>query len=511
MGSEMTTLGGLATGFAAALTPGNLVYGLLGVVLGTAVGVLPGLGPAVAISLLLPLTFGLDPVAAFIMFGGIYYGAMYGGAKTAILVNTPGCSASVVSTFDGYPMARSGRGGKALAAAAISSFFGGTFATIMLMLLAPLLVEFALQFGPADYFALMLMALTMVAAIAGESGVKAAFATCLGLSISTIGIDLQTGASRLTFGIEQLYNGIGVVVGGIGLFAIGEALWVAAGGTGPAALDRPLGRAFWLSASEWKRSLFAWLRGAVIGFFAGVLPGSGGTLATFMAYGVEKRISREPERFGKGALEGVAAPEAANNAAAGGSMVPLLALGIPGSATTAVMLAAFQLYGLQPGPLLFTHNENLVWVLIASLYVANILLVALNLPLVGMWARLLRIPPGLLYGAVVVFSALGAFSLKGSLSDVIIIWVLGVLAFVLRRFAIPVAPVLLALVLGPLLEQEFRRALTVSGGDLSTFVTRPISATLLAIAVLSLAGSFWVGRRRTSHAQSGPSFVAADD
>lgn len=510
MGSELQTLAGLGSGFAAALTPVNLLYGLMGVVLGTGIGVLPGLGPAVAISLLLPLTFGLDPVVAFIMFGGIYYGAMYGGAKTAILVNTPGCSASVVSTFDGYPLARSGRGGKALAAAAISSFVGGTFATVMLMLLAPLLVEFALEFGPADYFSLMLMALTMVAAIAGKSGVKAAFATCLGLSISTIGIDLQTGVSRLTFGIEQLYNGIGVVVGGIGLFAIGEALWVAGGG-GPPVVNRPMGGGFWLRANEWRISIFAWLRGAVIGFFAGVLPGSGGTLATFMAYGVEKRISSTPERFGKGALEGVAAPEAANNAAAGGSMVPLLALGIPGSATTAVMLAAFQLYGLQPGPLLFTHNENLVWALIASLYVANVLLVCLNLPLVGMWARLLRVPPGLLYGTVVIFSALGAFSLKGSLSDVIAIWVLGVLAFVLRRFTIPVAPVLLALVLGPLLEQEFRRALTVSGGDMSIFFTRPISATLLAIAVVSLAGSFWVSRRHVTTREHRRGLVTADD
>ena len=511
MGNELSTVGGLAGGFASALAPTNLLYGLLGVVLGTATGVLPGLGPAVAISLLLPLTFGLDPVAAFIMFGGIYYGAMYGGATTAILVNTPGCSASVVSTFDGYPLARSGQGGTALATAALSSFFGGTFATVMLMLLAPVLVEFALKFGPADYFSLMFMALTMVAAVAGKSGVKAAFATCLGLSISSIGIDLQTGASRLTFGVEELYSGIGVVVGGIGLYAIGEALWVAASGGGPPVQSRPVGRGFWLSASQWRRSIFAWMRGTVIGFFAGVLPGSGGTLATFMAYGVEKRISRSPERFGKGALEGLAAPEAANNAAAGGSMVPLLALGIPGSATTAVMLAAFQLYGLQPGPLLFTNNQGLVWALIASLYVANVLLVVLNLPLVGLWARLLSIPSGLLYGAVVMFSALGAFSLKGSIGDVLIIWVLGALAFVLRRFSVPVAPVLLGLVLGPLLEQEFRRALTVSGGDPSIFLTRPISATLLAIAFISLTGSFILSRRQRKGVQPGQAFMAADD
>lgn len=510
MGSEGTILSGLGSGFAAALSVTNLLYGLLGVVLGTATGVLPGLGPAVAISLLLPLTFGLDPIAAFIMFGGIYYGAMYGGATTAILVNTPGCSASVVSTLDGYPLARKGRGGTALAAAAIGSFVGGTFATLMLMLSAPLLVEFALNFGPADYFSLMLMALTMVAAIAGKSGIKAAFATCLGLTISCIGIDLQSGATRLTFGIEQLYSGIGVVVGGIGLFAIGEALWVAAGGGGPPVETHAVGRGLWLTASEWARSSFAWLRGTIIGFFAGILPGSGGTLATFMAYGVEKRVSREPDKFGTGVVEGVAAPEAANNAAAGGSMVPLLALGIPGSATTAVMLAAFQLYGLQPGPLLFSNNQNLVWALIASLYLANVLLVVLNLPLVGLWARLLRIPPGLLYGAVVVFSALGAFSLKGSIGDVIIIWVLGVVAFCLRKFSIPVAPVLLALVLGPLLEQEFRRAMTVSGGDLSIFVTRPISAVLLLIAFVSVAGSVVATRLRRKSKSYSDELIAED-
>ena len=489
-------LNGLGQGFAAALSATNLLYGLIGVVLGTATGVLPGLGPAVAISLLLPLTFGLDPITAFIMFGGIYYGAMYGGATTAILVNTPGCSASVVSTLDGYPLARSGRGGAALATAAIGSFVGGTFATLMLMLSAPLLVTFALKFGPADYFSLMLMALTMVAAIAGKSGVKAAFATFLGLTISSIGIDLQTGATRLTFGIEELYGGIGVVVGGIGLFAIGEALWVAGGGgSGPPPPTHKLGGGLFMTVAEWGRAMLAWLRGTLIGFFAGVLPGSGGTLATFMAYGIEKRISKDPDSFGTGVIEGVAAPEAANNAAAGGSMVPLLALGIPGSATTAVMLAAFQLYGLQPGPLLFNNNADLVWALIASLYLANVLLVILNLPLVGLWARLLRIPPGLLYGAVIVFSTLGAFSLKGSTADVLIIWVLGVMAFCLRKFSIPVAPVLLAMVLGPLLEQEFRRAMSVSSGDLTIFITRPISATLLATSLISVASSGFVTRR----------------
>jgi putative tricarboxylic transport membrane protein len=483
------TLSNLGAGFLSALTPEHLGFGILGVILGTATGVLPGLGPAVAIALLLPMTFGLDPVSSFIMFGGIYYGAMYGGAITSILVNTPGDSAAVVTTFDGFPMAQKGEGGKALTVAAIGSCIGGTFATVMLTLTAPILIMFALKFGPADYFALMILALTMVAAIAGESALKAAFAACVGLALAMIGIDMQSGEARWTFGIPHLYNGIDVVLGGIGLFAISEVLWVAAGGQSKG-VDNYRATGVMLTASEWTRSGVAWLRGTIIGFFAGVLPGSGGTLATFLAYGVEKRFSKHPEQFGKGAIEGVAAPEAANNAAAGGSMVPLLALGIPGSATTAVMLAAFQLYGIQPGPLLFQNNADLVWTLIASLYIANILLVVLNLPLVGVWARLLRVPYGILYSAVLVFSTLGAYSLQGSLEDVGIAWALGIMAFIMRRYGFPIAPVLLALVLGPMIEQEFRRAMTISSGDLMIFFTRPISATLLFVSAVSIAAAF---------------------
>ena len=489
-------LASLGAGFATAATPENLAFGVLGVVLGTCVGVLPGLGPAVAISLLLPLTFGLDPIAAFIMFGGIYYGAMYGGATTAILVNTPGCSSSAVTTFDGHPLARKGRAGTALIAAIIGSFVGGTFATLMLMLLAPALVEMALLFGPPEYFALMLFALTMVASIGGRSLLKAIFATLLGIAIAMIGIDLQTGTPRMTFGIPELASGINVVLAGIGLFAVGEALWIASGGGAEADDVNAVGRRLWMTANEWRRATVAWTRGTVLGFFAGVLPGSGGTLATFLAYGVEKRLSRTPGRFGEGAVEGVAAPEAANNAAAGGSMVPLLALGIPGSATTAVMLVAFQIYGLQPGPLLFANSGDLVWGLIASLYIANVLLVVLNLPLVGVWARLLSLPQGLLYAAVLVFSTLGAYSLKGSLGDVLIVYVLGALAFGLRRFGFPVAPVLLGVVLGPLIEQEFRRSLALSGGDYGVFAERPIAMGLLALTALSVGAAAFAGRER---------------
>lgn len=480
----------LIAGFSTAATSENLLFGIAGVLLGTAVGVLPGLGPAVAISLLLPLTFGLDPVSAFIMFGGIYYGAMYGGATTAILVNTPGSASAAVTTFDGHPLAKQGRAGAALIAAIIGSFIGGTFATLMLMLVAPGLVEVALKFGPPEYFALMLLALVLVSTVGGNTLAKALFATLLGIAIGMVGIDLQTGEARMTFGIPQLYSGVSVVLAAIGLFAVGEAFWVASGGNKSENKHfTEGGKKLRMSRPEWVRSSIAWTRGTIIGFFVGILPGSGGTLASFMAYGVEKKFSKHPEKFGQGVVEGVAAPEASNNAAAGGSMVPLLALGIPGSATTAVMLVAFQMYGLQPGPLLFENSGDLVWALIASLYITNVLLVMLNLPLVSIWAKLLDLPPAIIYSAVLVFSTLGAYSLKGSMGDVVIVYLLGLLAFILRRFSFPVAPVLLGILLGPLIEQEFRRSLSISGGDFSILVTRPLALLFLSISILSILGS----------------------
>lgn len=474
----------MSTGFSVALSPNNLVFGLLGVLIGTAVGVLPGLGPSVAIALLLPLTFGLDPTTAFILFGGIYYGTMYGGSTTSILINTPGDAASSVSTFEGYPMAKKGQGGVALATSAIGSFIGGTFATFMLMIAATSLASATLWFGPPEYFALMLFALTMVTGMAGKSLPRGLFALALGLGLAMIGIDLQTGANRLTFGIEELYGGIDVALGAVGLFAVGEALWlIAAPPSGPTE-QLPTNR-LWLTLNEWKRSAIPWIRGSLVGFFSGLLPGTGATFATFMAYGVERRFAKNPEEFGKGAIEGLAGPEAANNAAAGASMVPLLALGIPGSATTAIMLVAFQLYGLQPGPTLLENNKELVWGLIASLYVANVLLVVLNLPLVGLWVQLLRIPKGLLTAIILVFSTVGAYSLQGSLGDVVIVWLLGVAAFLLRRYGFPIAPVLLGLVLGPLIEQDLRRSLAMSSGDFSIFLTRPVAGGILAVVALT--------------------------
>ena len=477
----------LAVGFGAALAPANLLLGLIGVTLGTAIGVLPGLGPALTISMLLPLTFGLPPVSAFILFGGIYYGAMYGGSTTSILVRMPGEASSVVTALDGFEMARQGRAGAALATAAIGSFIAGTFATVMLMLLAPALVEVALGFGPAEYCVLMLFALTALGGLSGESRAKGAFAICLGLALGTVGIDGQTGQPRFTFGVAGLLGGMNVVVVTVGLFAIGEVFWYAAARSAACQARPAVAGPVRMTREEWRRSWPAWIRGTVIGFFTGILPGAGATVASFLSYAAERRVAARPDRFGRGAIEGVAGPEAANNASAGGSLVPLLALGVPGSGTTAVMLAAFQMYGLQPGPLLFTQDSTLVWGLIASLYVSNALLLVLNLPLVGLWVRLLQVPRPLLFAAVLAFSTLGVYTLNNNLFDVVVAYGLGVAAVVLRRHAVPLAPIVLAVVLGPLLEQEFRRAMAISVGDPTVFVTRPVSAAILALTALTVA------------------------
>ena len=477
----------LAVGFGAALAPLNLLFGVIGVTLGTAVGVLPGIGPALTISMLLPLTFGMDPVGAFIMFGGIYYGAMYGGSTTSILVKMPGEASSVMTALDGFRMTCKGRGGAALATAAIGSFIAGTFATVMLMMMAPVLVEFALGFGPSEYFALMVLALTAITGLSGESPAKGAFATLLGLALGTIGIDLQTGQARFTFGAQGLLGGMNVVVVTVGLFAVGEVFWYAATRRTSSEERAPVGGRVRLTREEWRRSFPAWIRGTVIGFFTGILPGAGATVASFLSYDAERRLAKAPEEFGDGAIEGVAGPEAANNASAGGSLVPLLALGIPGSGTTAVMLAAFQTYGLQPGPLLFAQDSALVWGLIASLYVSNALLLVLNLPLIKVWVRLLHVPTPLLFAAVLAFSTLGVYTLNNNIFDVTIVYVLGFLAFFMRRYGFPLAPTILAVVLGPLLEQAFRRAMAISDGDPTVFLTRPLSAAILVLALAAVS------------------------
>jgi putative tricarboxylic transport membrane protein len=481
----MESFAGIVSGFALVLQPSYLLLALLGAALGTAIGVLPGIGPALTISLLMPITYKLvDPVGAFILFGGIYYGAMYGGSTTSILINTPGESASVVTTLDGYKMARKGRAGAALATSAIGSFVAGTVATFLLMILAPPLVDFALKFGPSEYFALMVLSLCTVTAIGGGEPSKAAFSTMLGLAMGMVGIENTSGQLRFAFGIPALFDGIGVVVAAIGLFAISEVLF-GLGNLRERAVPRMMETgSLWMTRDEWLRSIGPWLRGSAVGFLVGALPGAGATIATFMSYGVEKKVARHPEQFGKGAIEGVAGPEAANNASAGGALVPLLTLGIPGSATAAVMLAALQGYGINTGPLLLQKHPELVWGLIASLYIGNVMLLVLNLPLVGLWVKLLKIPEALLYPMILAFSILGVYSLSRNVFDLYMMFGIGILGFMLRRYGYPLAPIVLGLVLGPMLETEFRRALVGSRGDWLVLVNRPLAAVILALAVL---------------------------
>ncbi len=493
------TLHALAVGFGVALTPINLLWGFVGVTLGTAIGVLPGVGPALTVAMLLPLTTKIEPTGALIMFAGIYYGAMYGGSTTTILLNTPGESASIATALEGNKMAKRGRAGPALATSAIGSFVAGTIATVLLTLLAPIVVEVALKFGPTEYFALMVFAFVTVAAVLGSSTVRGLTMLFFGLLFGLVGIDDQTGQMRYAFGVPELMDGIDVVVLAVGLFAVGEALYVAAYQSRlPETMEQVTG-SLRMSREDWRRSWPAWLRATAIGFPFGTIPAGGAEIPTFLSYAVEKKLTKYPEEFGHGAIEGVAGPEAANNASSTGVLVPLLTLGIPTSATAAILLAAFQNYGLQPGPLLFQTQAALVWGLIASMYIGNILLLILNLPLIGLWVRVLRIPQPLLYAGILVFATLGAYSLHQSVVDLATLYVFGLLGFLMRRFGFPVAPAVIGLILGPLAESQFRRALAISQGDPSVFLTHPISATLLALAVAVTLGPWIykvVGERR---------------
>jgi putative tricarboxylic transport membrane protein len=449
---------------------------------------------ALTVAVLLPVTFSLDPISAFIMFGGIYYGAMYGGSTTSILLNTPGETGSIATAIDGYQMARQGRGAAALTTAAIGSFVAGTLATIGLTFFAPVLASVALEFGPAEYFGLAVLAFCAVTSLLGASLTRGLFSLFLGLALGLVGIDQLTGTARFSFGIPQLLDGIDVVILVIGLFAVGETLYQAwqHGRDEIEAIE--LHDFTGMNREEWKRSWKPWLRGTAIGFPLGVLPMGGTVIPTFLSYITEKRLSDRPEEFGHGAIEGVAGPEAANNAAAAGVLVPLLTLGLPSSATAAIMLAAFQQYGLQPGPLLFSTRPDLVWTLIASLYIGNAMLLILNLPLVGVWARVMLVPRPLLFGGVLVLASLGAYSLNRSILDLGLLYMVGAIGCLMRVYDFPLVPAVLGLVLGPLAEQQFRRAMAISEGDLSVFVTRPIAATLLVSAAAVLAGPWLVKR-----------------
>jgi len=477
----------LWTGLAAALSLQYLLFALVGCVLGTLIGVLPGLGPAAGTAILIPLTFHLDATGAIIMLAAIYYGAMYGGTITSVLINVPGEAASVVTCLDGYQMARQGRAGAALGIADIGSFVGGIFAALALALVALPLARFALAFGPPEFFALMFMGMCLVTGLAGQSLAAALLMTVLGLLLSLIGIDPVRGAPRFTFGVPELYDGLGFVPVVMGLFGVAEILLM---------IETPFRQAvdtkikgLWPSREEWKRSSGAIGRGTVIGFLLGLIPGVGAVIPTFMAYIFEKRISRHPEKFGTGVIEGVAAPETANNAYANAAMVPLLVLGVPSSPTIAILMGAFIINGLTPGPFLFKERPDLVWTVIASFFTGNVILLILNLPLVGLWARLLKVPYQYLCAGTLLFCILGAYSLKGTVFDVGVMLVFGIIGYFLRKLGLPIAPAVLALILGPFMEKSLRTSLEMSGGDFGIFLTRPISATLIACAALIIAVS----------------------
>ena len=481
---DLATLAALGQGFASALTLPHLWWAFAGATLGTAVGVLPGIGPALTVAILLPVTFTLDPISAFIMFGGIYYGAMYGGSTTSILLSAPGETASMVTAIDGHMMARQGRASAALATAAIGSFVAGTLATAALTFSAPLLASVALRFGPAEYFALTVVAFTAVTVVVGASLARGLMSLFLGLALGLIGIDPLTGAARFSWGLPQLLDGIDVMILVIGLFAVGETLFQA----WRRLHDEPHVIAVHdfsgMRRDDWKRSWKPWLRGTAIGFPLGVLPCGGAELPTLISYMTEKRLSPRPEEFGRGAIEGVAGPEAANNASAAGVLVPLLTLGLPSSATAAVLLSAFQQYGLQPGPLLFAARPDLVWTMIASLYLGNLMLLVLNLPLARVWARIMLVPRSMLFAGILVLASLGAYSLNRSMLDLALLYAVGAVGCAMRVHDVPLAPAVLGLILGPMAEQHFRRATAIAEGDYFVFLSRPLSATILLIAAL---------------------------
>lgn len=481
----MEILSNLATGFAVALTPANLLYCFLGSFIGTAIGVLPGLGPPATIALLLPVTYGIPATSAVILLAGIFYGAMYGGSTTSILLNIPGEAASVVTCLDGYQMARQGKAGAALAISAFGSFIAGTLAIFGLMLLAPPLASFALKFGPAENFALLALGLMMVGYLAGASLVKGLMMAGLGLLLGTVGLDPIMGTQRFTYGVFKLSEGFDFILVAMGLFGIGEVL-ANVEQTITADVFQTKIRGLLPTREEWRQAAAPIARGSLLGFFIGVLPGGGAIISSFIAYAVEKKFSRHPERFGKGAIEGVAAPESANNSAATSSFVPLLTLGIPGNASIAMIFAALLIHGIRPGPLLVADRPEVFWGLVASMYIGNIMLLVLNLPLIGLWVKLLKVPYPLLAPLILVFVLIGAYSVNNSSFDVGITIAFGFLGYLLRKFDFEPAPLVLAMILGPQLEASLRRSLIYSRGDLMVFFERPIAAALLALAVLML-------------------------
>jgi putative tricarboxylic transport membrane protein len=473
----------LLGGFATAATPINLLWAFVGCAIGTAIGVLPGLGPAVTVAMLLPITSQVEPTASMIFFAGIYYGAMYGGSTTSILLNTPGETGTMVTALEGFKMAKNGRAGAALATSAIGSFVAGTIATVLVTLFAPFVAEFAVKLGPPEYFCLMLLAFVTVSAVLGKSTLRGMTALFIGLAIGLVGIDQITAQVRYAEGIPEFMDGIEVVLVAVGLFAVGETLYNALyEGRSSSELNR-MNRVH-MTRTEWRRSWPAWLRGTFLGFPFGTIPAGGSEIPTFLSYAAERKLSKHPEEFGTtGAIEGVAGPEAANNAAVTATLVPLLTLGIPTSVTAAILLSALQNYGIQAGPQLFQTSSALVWAMIASLYIGNIMLLVLNLPMVGLWVKLLKIPKPQLYAGILIFATVGVYGMRQSAFDLFMMFGVGVLGVLMRRFDFPTAPVVVGMILGPLAEAQMRNALSIGEGRWSVFVERPLSATLLAIVV----------------------------
>jgi putative tricarboxylic transport membrane protein len=478
----------LSLGFSIAFTPFNLMMAVAGVMVGMLIGALPGVGPPSGVAMLLPLTFGMDPTSGIIMLAALYAGTMYGGTITSVLINTPGESASVVTCLDGYQMALQGRAGPALGIAAFGSFIAGTIGVVLLMLVSPALARWALAFGPPETFALMLLGLTTVTMLAGEDPLKAYISMVLGLMLAMVGFDIISGDARYGLGIPEMMDGIDFLPVAIGLFGLGEVLADAEQvGKAPVAKGRYGLRDVMPSAADWVRSRWAIARGTVVGFAVGMLPGAGPTVASFLAYTVEKKVSKHPEEFGRGAIEGVAAPESANNAAATAAMVPMLTLGIPGSATTAIMLGGLMMWGLRPGPMLFEKNPEFVWGLIASQYIANVMLLILSTAFIPLFVRALRVPYSILMPLIVIFCVTGAYSLKNSVWDVGQMLVFGVVGYLMKKLGYSPAALVLALVLGPMAERALRQSLIISDAGMGIFFMRPISAVLMVLALTAIA------------------------
>lgn len=491
----------LLQGFATAATPVNLLWCLVGCALGTAIGVLPGIGPAVAVAMLLPITAKVEATASMIFFAGIYYGAMYGGSTTSILLNTPGETASMVTAMEGNRMAKSGRAGAALATSAVGSFVAGTIATVLVTLFAPIVAELAVKLGPPEYFMLMLLAFTTVSAVLGKSTVRGMTALFVGLAAGLVGMDQISGQARYTGGVPELLDGIEIVLVAVGLFAVAEAMYAVLYEGRVVELQNKMSRVH-MTQRDWRRSWPAWLRGTAIGVPFGCIPAGGTEIPTFLSYATEKKLAKgdnQAEFGAAGAIEGVAGPEASNNATVTAALIPLLTLGIPTSNTTAILLGAFQNYGIQPGPQLFSTSSSLVWALIASLYIGNVMLLVLNLPMVGLWVKLLKIPKPYLYAGILIFATVGVYGMRQSAFDLFLLYGIGVLGVVMRRFDFPTAPVVVGMILGPLAEAQLRNAVSIGEGSVMIFLQRPVSLLLLvavlAVLVLPRLARYWMGNR----------------